>query len=85
MARKTVGRRRKKTVLAAALRRADLVICEGAPDELMARGLALMTLRTLNPKAAFVLISPFGQTGPMANMPASDLTHFFLRAASHIC
>ena len=70
------GTAAEETVLAAALRRADLVICEGAPDDLMARGLEPMTLRALNPKAAFVLISPFGQTGPMANMPASDLTLF---------
>ncbi len=34
-------------------------------------------LRQINPKAALVFISPFGQTGPQANDPATDLTLFF--------
>ena len=34
-------------------------------------------LRRLNPTAALVFISPFGQTGPQANDPATDLTLFF--------
>ncbi len=68
------GTNTDERVLAAALRRADLAICEGSPDEFVARGLEPATLRALNTKLPLVLISPFGQTGPMANMPASDLT-----------
>ena len=34
-------------------------------------------LRRLNPTAAIVAISPFGQTGPKADDPATDLTLFF--------
>ena len=34
-------------------------------------------LRRINAAAALVFISPFGQTGPQANDPATDLTLFF--------
>src|SRR3954449_10790083 len=34
-------------------------------------------LRRANARAALVLISPFGQTGPRAEEPATDLTLFF--------
>ena len=50
------------------LRTADLIVCEGRPHDL---------LRRLNGTAALVFISPFGQTGPRADDPASDLTLFF--------
>ncbi len=61
----------------AALAAADLIVCEGRPDDLPARGYDAADLRRLNPKAALVFISPFGQTGPQANDPATDLTLFF--------
>ena len=34
-------------------------------------------LRRINPAAAIVAISPFGQSGPKADQPATDLTLFF--------
>ena len=43
----------------------------------MSRNCDPETLRALNPDAALVLISPFGQTGPQADDPATDLTLFF--------
>ncbi len=55
---------------------ADLVIVEGGPADLTARGVDGPALRKLNEAAVIVLISPFGQTGPDANRPASDLTLF---------
>jgi crotonobetainyl-CoA:carnitine CoA-transferase CaiB-like acyl-CoA transferase len=61
----------------AALSTADLVICEGGPGELRACRCDIDTLRNANPRAALVYISPFGQTGPEANNPASDLTLLF--------
>ena len=61
-------------ILETALRRADLVICEGSPNALADRGLEPATLRATNARSTLVLISPYGQTGPMANAPASDLT-----------
>jgi crotonobetainyl-CoA:carnitine CoA-transferase CaiB-like acyl-CoA transferase len=56
---------------------ADLIIAEGSPDTLRRAGHDVETLRRLNPRAAIVLISPFGQTGPRAEEPATDLTLFF--------
>jgi crotonobetainyl-CoA:carnitine CoA-transferase CaiB-like acyl-CoA transferase len=62
---------------AAALSAAELIVCEGRPQKLCARGYDSSGLRQINPKAALVFISPFGQTGPRANDPATDLTLFF--------
>ena len=60
-----------------AMATADLLICEGSPATLRRTGRDIQTLRRLNPRAALVLISPFGQTGPRAEEPATDLTLFF--------
>jgi crotonobetainyl-CoA:carnitine CoA-transferase CaiB-like acyl-CoA transferase len=62
---------------ATTLATADLIVCEGRPRELGARGYDAAGLRGFNTKAALVFISPFGQTGPRADDPASDLTLFF--------
>ncbi len=56
---------------------ADLIVCEGSPATLLAAGHDVATLRRINPTAAIALISPFGQTGPRAEDPASDQTLFF--------
>jgi crotonobetainyl-CoA:carnitine CoA-transferase CaiB-like acyl-CoA transferase len=71
-----------KTLVAAAARRAaltaaDLIVCDGGPRELRARQHDPATLRAINPTAALVAISPYGQSGPEADAPASDLTLFF--------
>jgi crotonobetainyl-CoA:carnitine CoA-transferase CaiB-like acyl-CoA transferase len=60
-----------------AIAAANLVICEGRPRDLRARQCDPDTLRRINRAAALVMISPFGQTGPQADDPASDLTLFF--------
>ncbi len=57
-----------------ALLTAGLIVCEGRPAELRARQCDADTLRRLNASAAIVLISPYGQTGPKADHPATDLT-----------
>jgi crotonobetainyl-CoA:carnitine CoA-transferase CaiB-like acyl-CoA transferase len=66
------------TIDAEVLRRlaadADIVVCEGAPAALKAGGIEPSTLRTLSPEAVIIAISPFGQTGPRADEPATDLT-----------
>ena len=61
---------------AGALATADLIVAEGSPAALRSRGHDAATLRRLNATAALVLISPFGQTGPRADAPATDLTLF---------
>ena len=58
-------------------RAADLIVCEGSPAELRARQHDAAGIRRFNAAAALVLISPFGQTGPQADDPATDLTLFF--------
>jgi crotonobetainyl-CoA:carnitine CoA-transferase CaiB-like acyl-CoA transferase len=49
---------------------ADLIVSEGQSHD-------LADLQPINASAAIVTISPFGQTGPQANDPATDLTLFF--------
>lgn len=60
-----------------AIAAADLIVCEGRPAELRARGHHEAALRAANRSAAIVLISPFGQSGRRADEPASDLTLLF--------
>jgi crotonobetainyl-CoA:carnitine CoA-transferase CaiB-like acyl-CoA transferase len=57
-----------------AIAAADLIVCEGQPQRIRARRYDLESFRRLNASAALVYISPFGQTGPKANDPATDLT-----------
>src|SRR5438552_12681411 len=56
---------------------ADLIICDGRPRDLHARQHDPDALRRFNQTAAIVVISPFGQSGPQADDPATDLTLFF--------
>ncbi|NKB55893.1 MAG: hypothetical protein GKS00_06115 [Alphaproteobacteria bacterium] len=56
--------------------KADLIICQGGPAALRADGIDPAALRALNAGAVIVAISPFGQTGPRADEPATDLTLF---------
>src|SRR5712691_411493 len=53
---------------------ADLIVCQGSPRQLRAQQCDHEALRRLNPAATIVAISPFGQTGPNADDPATDLT-----------
>jgi crotonobetainyl-CoA:carnitine CoA-transferase CaiB-like acyl-CoA transferase len=61
----------------AAIATADLIICEGRPQDLRALQYDAASLRRINATAALVFVSPFGQTGPKADDPATDLTLFF--------
>jgi crotonobetainyl-CoA:carnitine CoA-transferase CaiB-like acyl-CoA transferase len=56
---------------------ANLIVCEGQPHDLRASQYDADNLRQLNAAAPLVYISPFGQTGPKADDPATDLTLFF--------
>lgn len=55
---------------------ADVIICEGAPSELRARGHDPASLRQLNARATIATLSGFGQHGRDAERPATDLTLF---------
>src|ERR1700680_4398618 len=68
----------------AAVAAADLILCEGRPRDLRARHHDPDALRRINRTATIVAISPFGQTGPQADDPASDLTLFFASGIARI-
>lgn len=56
---------------------ADLIVCQGGPADLRNQGRDADSLRETNKSAAIALISNFGQTGPRADDPATDLTLFY--------
>ncbi len=58
---------------------ADLLVESADPGTLAARGLGPRDLRAANPELTVVSITPFGQTGPWAQRPATEFT---LQAAS---
>src|SRR5579864_981470 len=58
----------------AAMATADLIAVEGKPSALRSAGRDPAALRKRNATAVIVAIAPFGQTGPRADDPASDLT-----------
>ncbi|MGD9932542.1 MAG: CaiB/BaiF CoA transferase family protein [Dehalococcoidia bacterium] len=53
---------------------ADVFIESSNPGEMDAAGLGYEALRIANPRLIYVSITPFGQTGPRATDPATDLT-----------
>lgn len=55
-------------------RSADVWIESFAPGTLDAMGLSDADLRALNPALIYTQVTPFGQTGPEAGSPATDLT-----------
>lgn len=60
--------------IAKAIVSADLIVCEGTPHDLVALQHDAPSLRRQNSTTTIALISPYGQTGPRANQPATDLT-----------
>ena len=53
---------------------ADVFIESGSPGELERYGLDYGTMGVLNPGLVYASITPYGQTGPQAGDPATDLT-----------
>jgi crotonobetainyl-CoA:carnitine CoA-transferase CaiB-like acyl-CoA transferase len=64
----------KPIAAAAAVATAELIVVEGRPTALRAASHDVAALRRRNAAAAIVTIAPFGQKGPRADDPASDLT-----------
>jgi len=58
----------------ALVKTADILIESSVPGEMDEKGLGFDALEKLNPMLLYVSISPFGQTGPYARRPATDLT-----------
>ncbi len=53
---------------------ADLFIESDGPGVMTAYGLGDATLRAANPSLVYVSVTPYGQDGPYAHRPATDLT-----------
>jgi len=63
-----------RTALLELARGADVFIESGTPGELESQGLGAEALCAANPALLYVSVTPFGQTGPDARNPATDLT-----------
>lgn len=74
------GKRRVRGVSAGDLlslaRAADIIIEDGPPGALAARGLDPAVLRAGRPELVIVSITPYGQDGPYAPFPATNITAF---------
>jgi crotonobetainyl-CoA:carnitine CoA-transferase CaiB-like acyl-CoA transferase len=63
---------------------AHLIVREGQPMNWSSDAYGLTELRRVNASAPIVTISPYGETGPHANDPATDLTLFFASGISRL-
>ena len=54
--------------------KADFIVESARPGEMAGRGLGFEAMRQANSRIVYVAITPFGQDGPHAGFPASDLT-----------
>jgi len=53
--------------------RADIIICDETPRQASPRGYDYTSLSLLNPRLIYGLLTPFGEHGPWADRPASEL------------
>jgi crotonobetainyl-CoA:carnitine CoA-transferase CaiB-like acyl-CoA transferase len=67
-----------------ALAEAHLIVREGQPNDWTTSPYDTTGLRRANASATLVTISPYGETGPQANDPATDLTLFFASGISRL-
>ncbi|HAK63183.1 MAG TPA: hypothetical protein DCO82_08100 [Alphaproteobacteria bacterium] len=67
---KQAEREKVKNLIASA----DVLIESSVPGTMQGLGLDYAALRALNPALVYVSITPYGQTGPQALDPATDLT-----------
>ncbi len=63
---------------------AHLIVREGQPKDFSTSPYDVTELRRANVSATIVTISPYGETGPQANDPATDLTLFFASGISRL-
>lgn len=54
--------------------KADFIVESARPGEMAGRRLGFEAMRQANSRIVYVAITPFGQDGPHADFPASDLT-----------
>ena len=67
-----------------ALGAARLIVREESPKLSASGPYTLTALRRSNPNAVVVTISPYGQSGPQANDPATDLTLFYASGVARL-
>ncbi len=67
-----------------ALAEAHIIVIEGSPSTLAAGRYTPAAIRAINATAVLVMISPYGQTGPCADDPATDLTLCFASGISRL-
>lgn len=65
---------RDREKLRGLLRGADVFVESFDPGEMEKLGLGYDTIRELNPQLVYVSITPYGQSGPEAHSPATELT-----------
>ncbi len=58
----------------ALVKTADMLLESSTPGEMAAKGLGHSDLEAINPGLIYVSVTPFGQDGPCATHPATDLT-----------
>jgi crotonobetainyl-CoA:carnitine CoA-transferase CaiB-like acyl-CoA transferase len=63
-----------REALAALVRSSDVLVSDLLPDEARRRGLDDATLRADAPRLIICSVTPFGEAGPYADRPASELT-----------
>lgn len=63
-----------RTALFSLVEKADFIIESAQAGAMAGKGLGFEAMRQANPRIVYVAITPFGQDGPHANFPASDLT-----------
>ncbi|MCH8107745.1 MAG: CoA transferase [Chloroflexi bacterium] len=63
-----------RRALIALAEKADFVIESAPPGRMAGLGVGFDTLRQANPRIVYVAITAYGQDGPHADFPASDLT-----------
>jgi crotonobetainyl-CoA:carnitine CoA-transferase CaiB-like acyl-CoA transferase len=69
----------------ALMEKADVVLETYAPGDLQRRSLGYEHVSACNPGVIYVSVTPFGQTGPWANYPATDLISLALGGQIAAC
>lgn len=67
-----------------ALANASVIVIEGSPRALATARYSPTAIRAINASAVLVMISPYGQSGPRADDPATDLTLCFASGISRL-
>ena len=62
--------------LAGHVARADMIVTDRQPSELVALGIDVAALRSTRPELVVVSVTPFGLTGPSADVPTTNAVSF---------